>query len=345
MYATGLRGPSSILPILTDVFHWWTAQMRGLVRSAQAASDRLPDALIVSIENPANAQPAGLLLMRKVSVESILKPIAQAGGHPAAAAGLPVLLRLPAGMVLTRTVTLPLAAARDLRTVLAFEMNRLTPFAAEELIWGISAVTPNRGLEKISLRLSIVLRSQVEPLLAALARLSLTPQAIEAEGGTIPLAAGGSARRRLPRNLWGWACGLLAIACVILPFLRQQAALSAADRVIAAHSSSAQLGEAMRRQIGIANASRAAIAQARRSGDALLVLAQLTDALPDGTWLNDLSLRAGDLTLDGQSDNAAKLISLLATVPDLHGPSFTAPVTRSADNRTDQFSLHVSVGE
>jgi general secretion pathway protein L len=101
----------------------------------------------------------------------------------------------------------------------------------------------------------------------------------------------------------------------------------------------------MRRQIAIANASRAVIAEARRSGDALLVLAELTDALPDGTWLNDLSLRTGDLTIDGQSDNAASLISLLAAVPGLHGPSFTAPVTRSADNRTDQFSLHATVGE
>jgi general secretion pathway protein L len=345
MYATGLRGPSSILPILTDVFHWWTAQMRALLRGTQAASDRLPDALIVAVENPADAQPSGFLFMRKASVESLLQPIAATGGRPGAAAGLPVLLRLPRGMVLTRTVTLPLAAARDLHTVLAFEMNRLTPFAAEELIWGVFDVSPNRKLEKISLRLAIVLRSQVEPLLAALLRLSLTPQGIEADGGTIPLAAAGTQRRRRPGNLWGWICGLLAITCVILPFLRQQAALSAADRVIAAHSSSAQLGEAMRRQIGIANASRAAIALARRSGDALLVLAQLTDALPDGTWLNDLSLRAGDLTLDGQSDNAAKLISLLAAVPQLHGPSFTAPVTRSADNRTDQFSLHVSVSE
>lgn len=345
MYATGLRGPSSILSILTDVFRWWTTQMRALLRGAQVNSDPLPDALILAVENPADVEPAGFLLLRKVGVESVLRPLAQAGSYPATLAGLPVLLRLPAGMVLTRTVTLPLAAARDLHAVLAFEMNRLTPFAAEELIWGISAVTPNRDLEKISLRLSLVLRSQVEPLLAALARLSLMPQAIEAEGGIIPLAAAGTARRRLPRNLWGWICGLLSVACVILPFLRQQAALSAADRVIAAHASSAQLGEAMRRQIGLANASRAAIAQARRSGDALLVLAQLTDALPDGTWLNDLSLRAGDLTLDGQSDNAARLISLLAAVPQLRSPSFTAPITRSPDNRTDQFSLHVSVGE
>ncbi len=130
-----------------------------------------------------------------------------------------------------------------------------------------------------------------------------------------------------------------------MPFLRQQAALNAADGVIAAHATAAHLGEAMRRQIAIADSSRTAIAAARAVRRCAQVLAVLTDALPDGTWLNDLSLRSGDLTIDGQSDNAARLIGLLAAVPGLHGPSFTAPVTRSPDNRTDQFSLHATVGK
>jgi hypothetical protein len=56
-------------------------------------------------------------------------------------------------------------------------------------------------------------------------------------------------------------------------------------------------------------------------------------------------MAGGDLSIDGQSDNAPQLIALLAAVPELHGPSFTAPVTRSADQTTDQFSLHATVGQ
>jgi general secretion pathway protein L len=149
----------------------------------------------------------------------------------------------------------------------------------------------------------------------------------------------------LPRNLWGWTCGLLAVGCILTPFLRQQIALDNADRVIAAHQAAADLGEALRRRLAIANLSRAAIAAARQRGDALEVLSALTTALPDGTWLNDLSMAGGDLSIDGQSDNAPQLIALLAAVPELHGPSFTAPVTRSADQTTDQFSLHATVGQ
>jgi general secretion pathway protein L len=290
----------------------------------------------------AEPSPTGSLLIRRNGIETWLRAIPGRGEPPPR---LPTILRLPAGTVLDRTVALPLAAARDVHTVVGYEMSRLTPLTAEEVLWGVSEVSTNRQHEKVTLRLFIVARSQVEALLASLARLDLRPSSIEAEGGSIPLSA---ARVRVGpslASLWGWSCGVLALCCIILPFLRQQIALEDADRVIAAHQAAADLGEALRRRLAIANLSRAAIAAARQTGDALEVLSALTNALPDGTWLNDLSLAGGDLSIDGQSDNAARLIALLAAVPELRGPSFTAPVIRSADEKTDQFSLHATVGQ
>lgn len=343
MYVTGLRSPSMILPLLAEVCIWWVAQMRALLLGEAGKPSRLPDGLIVALDSWAEPHPTGALLLRQNGIETILRPI-PGQGEPVPR--LPAILRLPAGTVLSRMVALPLAAARDLHTVVGYEMSRLTPLTADEVLWGISNVTADRAHEKVTLRLSIVARSPVERLLAFLARLDLHPGSIEEEaGGCIPLATGRGRGRPFLRNLWGWSCGVLALGCVVTPFLRQQVALDDADRFIAAHQAAADLGEAMRRRIAIANFSRAAIAEARQAGDALQVLSALTNALPDGTWLNDLSLSGGELSIDGQSDNAAQLIALLAAVPELRGPSFTAPVIRSADEKTDQFSLHATVGE
>ena len=99
------------------------------------------------------------------------------------------------------------------------------------------------------------------------------------------------------------------------------------------------------RAAGGCRPGRAAIAAARRQGDALQILAALTQALPDDTWLADLSLKPGNLTMDGQSADAAKLIALLAAVPGLQDPSFTAPVTRTNDGKADLFSLRVGVAK
>ena len=91
------------------------------------------------------------------------------------------------GQVLCREVMLPLAAARDLQAVLGFEMDRLTPFAADEVFWGVSGKTPDRARDKLRLRLAIVPRAQVAALLRPAGAPDLVPSFIERRNGRIPL--------------------------------------------------------------------------------------------------------------------------------------------------------------
>ena len=65
-----------------------------------------------------------------------------------------------------------------------------------------------------------------------------------------------------------------------------------------------------------------------RFADPLQVLAGLTEALPDDTYLSDLLLKGHKLTVAGQSSSATRLIGILATNALFHDPSFVAPVTR-----------------
>ena len=314
--------------------------MRALAPGIFARVDQKPDALIIAIdEHGPDAQPTGRLLLRRNGVETNLPALALDRPAPAFP-HLPTGLRLPPGAVLCREVMLPLAAARDLQSTIGFEMDRLTPFTAEEVYWGVSGVTPDRARGNLRLQLAIVLRTQIDALNAALARCNLIPVFIEAGTGQIDFAP---ARRRPMQKLGTAFCALLALACLATPFLRQQIALDAAARAIATYAPAAHTALVLRQQLATAAQGRAAIAEARRAGDALPVLATLTDALPDGTWLGDLTLKSGDLTFDGQSTDAAKLIGLLSAVPGLRAPSFTAPVTRTVDGNADLFSLHATV--
>ena len=326
--------------MLAEFLAWWSAQMRALLPGNAAGGVARPDALIIAIDQIDEEQPGGALLLRRHGQERWLRPL---GRQPGQTQRLPVILRLPEGAVLSRDVALPLAAARDLRAVIGFEMDRLTPFSAEELFWGVSALAQDRARETLRLRLSIVPRAMLAAPLAALARLNLVPNYIETGNGRIALTPARASQRLGPRHGWAGLCALLALACIAGPFLRQQMALSGTAAQIAAHAPAARVAETLRQQLAVADSSRSAIAQARRSGDALQVLATLTQALPDGTWLSDLSLKNGDLSMDGQSSDAAKLIALLAAIPGLKEPSFTAPVTRSADGKEDLFSLHARV--
>jgi general secretion pathway protein L len=332
--------------MLAEIALWWVGQMRSLAPGLLAAPSHQPDALIIAIDAAAGDDITGMILLRREGRETGLQRLDLNRPLPAnLPQRLATGLRLPRGAVLSREVVLPLAAARDLPNVLGFEMDRLTPFAADEVYWGVSGVRPDRARAKLRLTLSIVPRAQAEALRSALAQCSLAPSFIETGAGRIELAT----PHAQPGQWRRWAlpalCGVLALACLITPFLRQQAALDQAAQAIAAATPDARAAQALRQQLATAAQGQAAIAQARHAGDALQVLATLTAALPDDTWLSDLTLKAGDLTFDGQSADAAQLIGVLSAVPGLRSPSFTAPVTRSTDGKADLFSLHATVSE
>ena len=332
--------------MLAEIALWWVGQMRSLAPGLLARPHHQPDALIIAIDAAAGEEITGTILLRRDGRETGLQRLDL--NRPLPAGLLPHLatgLRLPRSAVLSREVVLPLAAARDLPNVLGFEMDRLTPFAADEVYWGVSGVTPDRARAKLRLTLSIVLRAQAEALRNALARVNLAPSFIETAAGRIELAATRvQPGLGLHRGLSA-LCAVLALACLVTPFLRQQIALDQAAQEITAATPDARAAQELRQQLATAAQGRAAIAQARHAGDALQVLSVLTAALPDDTWLSDLTLKAGDLTFDGQSANAAQLIGLLSAVPGLRDPSFSAPVTRSADGKADLFSLHATVAE
>lgn len=336
--------------MLAEFSSWWLGQMRSLIPGKWSGTGRQPDALIVVIDDLGigagrHGAAAGSIRLRRGGLESVLQPLNLDRPTAAPELHLPIGLRLPEGAVLDREAVLPLAAARDLQSVIGFEIDRLTPFAADEVYWGIGGITPDRARGNLSVRLYVVLRAPVDSLRQALARSRIIPSFIEAPGGRIELATAHPRAKRLARNALMALCAVLALACLATPFIRQQIALDAASRIIAERRAAAQTAMALRQQLATAASGRNAIAQARSAGDALQVLAALTAALPDGTWLSDLTLNAGDLRFDGESNDAARLIGLLSNVPALQDPSFTAPVTRTADGKADEFSMHATVGQ
>jgi general secretion pathway protein L len=170
--------------MLNQIFTWWLRQMIGLVPARLQRVVSAPDALIVAVDRLESdaamaGPPGGTIFIRRGGIETLAAKLPQ---PVAAAAGrLQTVLRLPEHAVLTREVTLPLAAARDLYNVLGFEMDRLTPFQPEEIFWGVTGLTRDPA-RQLRMNLLITLRAPVENLLASLARLNLKPEFLEGYG-------------------------------------------------------------------------------------------------------------------------------------------------------------------
>jgi len=327
--------------MIAEMSAWWVRQMRSLLPGRAAAA---PDAMIVALESwgedPLTA--TGAVLRRRGGGEAVAGRLDFSRPWPAGAVPPMTGLRLPAGMVLQRDVILPLAAERDLQAVLGFEMDRLTPFEANQVYWGIAGLRRDTARETLLFTLIFVLRQPVERLLEALASINLRPSFVESTAGRIELLVN-RGRQSVTRHAWLTLCGVLALACLLIPVIKQQLALDNTAAKLAALAPARDEAMQLRQRLAVAASGQAAIAAAQASGDALHSLAALTAALPDGTWLTDLTLKSGDLVIDGESSNAAKLISVLAGTPGFHDPKFIAPVTRAMDGSADLFSIHVTV--
>jgi general secretion pathway protein L len=265
--------------ILSGMITWWKEQMRDVVpaslRSSLNRSWR-PE-LIAAAET---ADPSDItLLLRTRGGETALGRHALTGtGLRDAVARLPrahrkaTVLRTPPDLLLEQEIVLPLTAAPDLKRVVAYEMDRLTPFRAEQVFWTCLAGMRDTVRRRLHVRLTLVPRGRVEPVLAALRLAGLVPLRIEA--GTvadsrrvIPLAEDASARSWLGPRIGTYAlgiCGVLAATAIALPFILQSIALSQLDERIDALRPQAAVVEALRKQIAGGAATADVVVAARK---------------------------------------------------------------------------------
>jgi general secretion pathway protein L len=346
--------------MLSELFGWWAKQMLDLVPSAiRSRADGPPDACIISVGgHPESAMPAIRLGTRRAGqVADLGRFVLDATGIDEARSILrkhdrrhAVAVRVPGDALLERTIALPLAAEADLVSVLRYEMDTITPFAVEELFWTWSVVRRDRERRRVHVRVSFVPKIALPSLSVVLEGLGTAPSWLEAAtpAGTprvIPLGYMAASEQRRRRNLRFGLAGtaVLMAASIVLPFILQSVAQMRVEDRINALAPSVRSAETLRARITRDSSAATLIAAEHgRVGDPLAVLSAVTAALPDDTFLADLSIREGRLEITGESKAAAKLIAVLAASPTLRDPAFIASVTH-AENGSDAFSIRAGI--
>lgn len=321
--------------MIRTLIHWYLRQIAALLQTGG-----VPDGAVILAAGADDAAPAlarrrrGRLLARRTL------PLG-AGRRPVVRA-----LVLAEPTCLVRDVVMPLAAEADLAGALRYQMDSLTPFRAEEVFWTWSITARERTAGRLGLRLMLLPRAWVVPLLERLAAQGYRPAALELSlpgGGGCRVALGPDRSHRLARG-GAAVCVALGIAALLAPVLRQSFAMDAAETRIEAMRPVVTEVTELRRRLTAKHGQDALSAARAHSGDALRILARVTGLLGDDTFLTGFSLRARRLTLEGQSGAAARLLAALATDPAIRNPVFTAPVLRG-EQRQDLFALQAELAE
>lgn len=337
--------------MLGDFLTWWSAQLAGLIPAGLANPDAADaDAVIIAMTSATTAQLWHRRSHRRTSL----------GTADLGAAMVPdlipprtsrIILQIPPAGLLEREVNLPLAVERDWRNVLRYELGRLTPFAASDVFWTGAVIRRDVARSKVFLRLSLIPRTAIAASLAALRQAGIEPTAIEvaAPGGSvrsIPIGEAAPNRARQVNALRGLAgiCAGLALVAIVLPFVIQSRRIGYVDKRIATLRPIVSHVEALRRRVLSGSSSIDVVARERaKVGDPLAVLAAVTRALPDDTYLTELTLRHLKLDLAGQSAAAAPLLAALSANPLFDSVAFSAPVTTDTADHKDIFAIKAKI--
>ncbi len=341
--------------MLPEFFIWWSQQLMGLSSPILTLRSEAPDALLLSEASSAH-DCLGVARRRNGRIRPLgdlaLGPSPDRHGRH----GLDRYGKDPVVLVLSkppllRDIRLPAAAERGLDRVLDYEIDQFTPFRAGDVFFAHRVLGHDRGSNEIEVRIILVPRSWVRIVLGQLEAVGVMPSAIEVTlpgGGLcqIPLRRADPARlardRFFRRSAWA-VSGALAVAAVALPVVRQSIALTAADDRVAELRPRVEEAVMLRQRIAAGSAGAARIAAVRQeAGVPLEILADLTDVLPDDTFLTSLTLRRDRLVIEGHSAAATRLIAALAAQPRLRNPSFAAPVVRS-ENGDQAFTIQTDV--
>ncbi len=243
--------------------------------------------------------------------------------HDVASGRLGVCLRVPAANSLRAEFELPLAAEGNLNQVVSFELDRYTPYRAEQVLF--SSRILERGLPRQSLRVEIRLvpRPIVEEMIAVARGLGLEPGRIDIaeesshradsenmfQGG---LARSGRFRRMLPVYGLAGLATILAIAVIVVPIVRAQETVDALQAELAARIRVAHEQSALQQELdGLRKSELFLVDKKRDAPTVSALLFETTRLLPDTTWLEDWQLSGKALRLRGVSQSASDLVGVL----------------------------------
>lgn len=244
---------------------------------------------------------------------------------------------------LKKSVRLPLAAEENLRQVLAFEMERHTPFHADNVYFDYRPKARDSKQRKLEVDLTVVQKPVVDEALDVVAdwELRFSPDTgLEGKGGFtfLPRVYRAHTTRGLNRALI--VLNLVALAAAaLIPIYQQERYIDSlqqrADRARAAAMASVEVQD----RIDALEQRRALFEQTKSGPSAVELIEELARIIPDGTWLHRLDFKSGEVQFQGLSDAASALIGVVESSPMFREARFGSPITRDARSGRERFHI------
>ncbi len=362
----------------TGFLRWWAAELAPLVpapaRSA-VARRRLRPVVAFGREGAAVWRPVmreGRVAMERVAdIPLEGDPAAvEAAGHQALASvarvayggvtGTPrVRIAIQPSAVLRRTLALPTAVEENLRQAIGYDLDRLTPFKADEVYFDAVIASRDAARGTIAVDFAAVRRPVVD---AAVAHVTGWGAEVHSVSPDDPATASPSRLNLVPDEarvapapwkrwqFWVPLAGLALVAAVavVLPvWQKRDYAIAVINKADAARQQAA-VSERLRSELERAASDYNFALERKYAWPPIVrVLDAVTRALPDDTWLTQLEIRTlpkgrerdREIVMRGESANAGRLIPVLEETGIVAQVAPRSPTTKIQPGPGEIFDL------
>lgn len=342
---------------LARFFEWWSGELRPLVPPRLRAwfADVRKEALISVDAAAIEVRRTGVRAREPQRFERAADSDSLAAELKRALVDVEeppaLILLLPAARVLRRVIVLPQAAESNLRQVLAFEMDRQTPFKADQVYFDQRVIERLPASRQLRVEFALAPRPSIDADVAALGALGLPLAGVDLATDDGRPRAGFNLlppeRRAQRRDPWVWIALGLGLLCVMLLFaamwqsvINREAALDALRAEVDRAGVEARSVTDLRSELGVAVEGASFLAEQKRTQPGVSdLLLDLTRRLPVDTSLQRFAVVGDEVTIQGLSREAAGLIGILRQSQMVSGPSIVGAVSPDQASGKEQFQI------
>ncbi len=267
--------------------------------------------------------------------------------------GVTTRLFLSMDQLLVSNQFLPLATEANLGNVLNFEIDRLTPFPREQVVFGFSPAGRYPEREKIQVELYALPRRKLDLLLSRLKSLGLPPQGIYPQTSEqlptlnlLPVEL-----RPETEPLWngrakqlGMVALMLAVAVAVLPLIQLDRQIgSLQEQVDDIRAAAMVVGEKQSLLASRLAAQDTLVVRKNHTPAKLSIVQEVTSLMPDNTWVSRMRIDGSGVNIQGESRKASDLIELLEQSEEFQNVQFVSSITVNPSTNMERYEINMEL--
>ena len=268
-----------------------------------------------------------------------------------------VILRLTGQDAIQRELTLPIAAKENLRQVVTYELDRYTPFKADQVYFAIKKLPKHLNeADQIKIMLVLTTRATFNALHKEVKAMGIVPLVADYEAVANDFDYDTDTYNLLPdwlspkvaktpqlihSTLITLVFLLLSTVIVIPVWFEYQTVNTLTEKARKLEKETQEIKTLQLEIDALMEETQQIVNEKTNTPSVLTMLNTLSALMKDDTWLAYLQYADGQLQIQGESPAASTLIAILDDSEAFDNPEFVSPVMQDSISKQERFQITV----